>query len=129
MLVAVLAAGAVVVLTRPWGRADGAPATGEPRAGRTAHASPRENPELTGKVARTAAAVTTERTGHAGSFGSWIAGDLFVRTDATGVIARAAATGEPRWTAIVMRVGTHEDPLQPYRLKLADGPGGAMGPA
>lgn len=97
VLLAVVAAGAVVLLVRPWDGGAVAPAGGGPRDERTTRASPSMTAELTGEEAWAVAAVTNDRAGHAGSFGSWLAGGLLVRADATGVVGLAAGTGEPRW--------------------------------
>ncbi|MFC4585134.1 outer membrane protein assembly factor BamB family protein [Sphaerisporangium corydalis] len=67
--------------------------------------------------------------------------------DSNSLVAFDLATGRPRWTkdigkkstivpavadggsVIAMRTGTYEEPPQPFRFQLADGSGGAMGPA
>ncbi|MFD1931062.1 MULTISPECIES: PQQ-binding-like beta-propeller repeat protein [Nonomuraea] len=97
MLLAVVVAGAVVVLARPWDGGAGSPADGGSRDEPAAQASPSVRAELTGKQAWAVAATARDRGGHAGSFGSWLAAGLLVRADAAGVVARAAVTGKPRW--------------------------------
>ncbi|MBB4703266.1 outer membrane protein assembly factor BamB [Sphaerisporangium siamense] len=67
--------------------------------------------------------------------------------DTNSLVAFDLATGRPRWTkglgekntavpavidgdtVVAMRTGTYEDPPQAFRLALADGRGGPMGPA
>ncbi|MFE3450422.1 PQQ-binding-like beta-propeller repeat protein [Nonomuraea sp. NPDC059194] len=94
LILAVVAA----VLVRPWDGGAGGSVDGGPREERTAQPSPNQRSELTGEQAWAVAAATDDHAGHAGSFGSWLADGLLVRAHATGVAARAVATGRLKWT-------------------------------